>query len=296
MDNYSRKVKTVTLPWIDILPPMRAQKPQLGRRRLELIKQDISLIQNLHPSFWSDPKFIRWQLVRLNKNYQKVVDTLWYKFWSWFDDKYSDVINLDRETLDQYFAPHFPKGKFSELLMLRYQNSVSYDGGFIERCFTCWGEFKPSTEESIEDWRTNIGDIFMDNLNWESLISLLCAIEKENSEIRSLMPGWCIRGIKPSPIPWTVRFPIPFMLDRFPDWPEEGKKIKGRPPKWAENLLVYELSQAGMKDMDIVRLLFRIDKSTEFYPDKNPILVRINTIKKTVQKVVSQAYPFLQST
>jgi len=57
--------------------PDKGSSPQLKKPRLELIKQDIPLIKNLHPSFWEDRHFLGWQLMRLDKNYQKNVDILW---------------------------------------------------------------------------------------------------------------------------------------------------------------------------------------------------------------------------
>ncbi len=58
--------------------------------------------------------------------------------------------------------------------------------------------------------------------------------------------------------------------------------------------MVYELSQAGAKSKEIAQLVLGVDK---FYKiDKDPIYVRINTIIKTVQKAVAQAYPFQEST
>jgi hypothetical protein len=98
----------------------------------------------------------------------------------------------------------------------------------------------------------------------------------------------------PPPIPWIFRFPSPGDLALLPTFPGEGKQIRGRPSNWAENLLVYELSQAGMKNKQIAELVLGVEK---FYKiDKDPIYVRINTILRTVEKVVSKAYPFPEST
>jgi hypothetical protein len=78
-------------------------------------------------------------------------------------------------------------------------------------------------------------------------------------------------------------------LYEIPD-SSKAKKKKGRPHNWGFNLLVYELSQAGMKDMEIARYFYGIEKSTGNFPDKETTLVRINTIKNTVDRHVSQAY------
>lgn len=94
---------------------------------------------------------------------------------------------------------------------------------------------------------------------------------------------------KTLPLPWTIRFPCPMFLCEIPD-SSKARKKKGRPHNWGFNLLVYELSQAGMKDMDIARLLFGVQRSTENYPDKESALVRIYTIKNTIGNAVSQAY------
>jgi hypothetical protein len=109
-------------------------------------------------------------------------------------------------------------------------------------------------------------------------------------------------SLRPCPIPWQIRFPFIFCLETLHPWPVKGK---GRPQDWRLNVLVYELSQAGIKDKEIgnllrkcpiPNLLFGAIKHYEGTLDKDPILVRINTIKRTVEKAVSQAYPFTAST
>ena len=100
----------------------------------------------------------------------------------------------------------------------------------------------------------------------------------------------------PPLIPYQIRFPFPRLIDgiHLHGLPMMGKGIgRHRKENWPINLLVYELSEAGMKNMEIARLLFGVEKSTEFRPDeiKHPILVKIAKIKDRVEGYVSEIYP-----
>jgi hypothetical protein len=97
------------------------------------------------------------------------------------------------------------------------------------------------------------------------------------------------------PIPWIFRFTARGYLDQLPLISGYGsvRLKRGHPIKdWAKNLLVYELSEAGMKNMEIARLVFGVEKSTENWPaePKHPILVKISKVKKTMKKIISESY------
>lgn len=279
------KSKTIegTSPFI--LPPSRGCKPQLKKPRLELIRQEIPLIKNLHFSFWQNPQFLRWQLVRLNKDYQSNVENIWEEFWLWleceykgceesirgwrrkiaqygFEDMHNDYPPLPNETFDEWNKR--PRStKKDQLLSQGFFETKTFDNPPHADLVTI--DFIPGFNYFLTD--------------------------KEGK--RKLITPGDLELMEPPPIPWVVRFPSPFLLNKLPPWPEKGKSIKGRPQNWARNLLVYELSQAGMKNMQIARLLFGVDKSTEYRPDnpKHPILVKIAKAKKAMKKIVVESFP-----
>jgi|GEM_PF-1337872 hypothetical protein len=248
---------------------------------IEAIKRSIPIIQDLHPSFWDDICFLTWQLIRLNKDYQKFTAKIW------------SIPALG--------------------------HTVDYSGIFFM-------DFLPLPQESYDDWCQRFDNLILgrkcvENLHdddlYRQLYKLIITL-KNYDRLVYLLRKNKHHGISDSflmkyfiefrPIPYSVRFPLPRLLffnlrfssrfkDRvkiFPDPSFRGRRKereRGRPQNWATNLLVFELSQAGMKNMDIARLLFGIEKSTNHWPDKHPILVRIDDIKKTVQKAVSKAFP-----
>lgn len=155
-------------------------------------------------------------------------------------------------------------------------------------------EFPPEQGESIGHW------IERDNKSlklWREIetISLVHVVTEQAAGNPLTNP---LELKTPIPIPYTVRFPKPCLITRVRSLPAETLfKKKGQPPKWDRNLLIYELSQAGMKNMEIARLLFGVKKSTENWPRilKHPKLVRIADIKKVIRNTVSKAYPVYQS-
>jgi len=100
------------------------------------------------------------------------------------------------------------------------------------------------------------------------------------------------------PIPWVFRFIPRGYLDKLPPIPGfgYGKRRGRRIEDWAKNLLIYELSRAGLKDMEIARLVFGVEKSTEWSAPKHPILVKISKVKEAMKELISQSYPFLPRT
>lgn len=216
---------------------------------IETIKQSIPIIQSLDPSFWDDANFLTWQIIRLNRKYQEFILRLW--------------------------------GKKSKKLV--YKLDLFFE------------DFPPLPGESFEEWNDRLENYCFDYIEkiFEHITSPEnnkgLTISKKNFSLflKSLNKLFNVKFV---PIPHTIRFPSPVLLSDFAHYPMERLfKKKGRPTNWGLNLLVYEFSQAGMKDMQIARLLFGVGSST--YLDKHPALVRIENIKKTIGKVVSQAFP-----
>jgi hypothetical protein len=230
--------------------------------------------------------FFTWQLIRLNKDYQKFATEIWsipplndtckVDYLGLF---FMDFLPLRGESYDNWYQ------RFDNLILGRKYDADLYDNDLYRQLYELIITLK-NDDRLVYTLRKNKNHGISDSFLTENFI-----------EFR--------------PIPCSVRFPLPRLLffnlrfssqfkdpvKIFPDLSFRGrdkKKERGRPPNWATNPLVYELSQAGMKNMDIARLLFGIQKSHKSYDEglgKDPILVKINTIKKTVKKVVFQAYP-----
>ena len=49
---------------------------------LGYLKKTVPIFLNLHPSFWENQHFLRWQLIRLNTEYQTSVEKIWYDRWT----------------------------------------------------------------------------------------------------------------------------------------------------------------------------------------------------------------------
>jgi hypothetical protein len=222
--------------------------------------------------------------MRLNRNYQKYVDKVWWIFWGWQryweKDEYFDC-----EAIYDNFPP-LPKEPFR-----KWFDRVGFDNSFriIELYFNSFGDASPIPQEEFKMWcdRTSGHTVF-------PATAYPTVVDFFSEQGKILILPVELHRVTPPPIPWTVRFPTTYFLNKIPPWCNEGKIKSGRPPKdWASNLLVYELSQAGMKNMEVAKLLFR-ERSEKL--DKDPVLVRINTIIKTVEKAISHAYRFPQPT
>jgi hypothetical protein len=63
---------------------------------LDYLKRTIPIFSNLHRSFWENPHFLRWQLIRLNTEYQTDVEEIWRKRWT-------RAGMAERQEIEQYF-------------------------------------------------------------------------------------------------------------------------------------------------------------------------------------------------
>lgn len=158
-------------------------------------------------------------------------------------------------------------------------------------------DFPPLPKETFGDWKGRLDNKCSDYIekicNEYSRHNRDRGLSISESNFNAILKSFNnqLNG-KFAPIPHSIRFPLPILLNDFSRYPL-GRllKEKRRPTNWALNLSVYELSQAELKDMEIARLLFGIKKSTERFPKKHSVLSQISNIKKAVQATVSQAYP-----
>ncbi len=263
-----------------------------GNEYLQSLKELIPLYRGLDKSFWDQGPFLRWQLVRLNGQYQKDVDMLWTAFRSWVKNRPNrkerdlrDIETIQKEflpdpgqTLRDWQGEFFPSGKYGNYSDI-YERHILIDPE------------RPWEDKPPVFWHGPLLKAEVDPDGDVVIAEMQTAGKLETVRINPATLG----SMRPPPIPWQLHFPHEFLLNKLPHWPEEGMTKRGRPQDWALNLLVYELSKAGAKSMEIASLLFDAKKSTETYLSEHQILVRIATIKKTIHKAVSSTYPIPQS-
>lgn len=211
---------------------------------LDYLKKIMPAYLNLRHSFWENQHFLRWQLLRLNPEYQTIVEKIWH-------DKWTSGGITEQQEIEEYFF-----------------------------------DFRDCIPRKIDTYQT-----------WEFAGWL--GKDKTGKtrlpiNIAKLMEKWKVAF---PPIPWVFRFTPRGYLDQLPLLPEydHWKSKRGRPIEdLAKNLLIYELSKVGMKNMEIARLIFGVRNSTEFWLDqpKHPILVKIAKMKIAMDKLVSESYRF----
>jgi hypothetical protein len=238
---------------------------------LNKIIETIPLVQQLDISFWEDRSFLRWQLMRLNKVYQEDVCKVWKKYLRYEDLKRRSAI-VDFFSSFGEHPPH-PQASFMDWVEAQNEPGESYDEQGISGDIPDLETYLRARREYLKKEEKVLRDSF---------------------ELEEKDDSWELMLMDPLPIPWIFRFPWPNYIARLPISRGKGTTFRGRPPKWAENLLIYELSQAGMKNKQIAELVLGAEKFCRM--DKDPIYVRINTILKTVEKAVSKAYPFPEPT
>lgn len=211
---------------------------------LDHLKKTIPILLNLHRSFWQNRHFLRWQLIRLNTEYQAAVEKIWR-------DRWTHARKIERQEIEELFFD------FHDCIPRKIDTYRTWE-------FAGW-----SKDDKIGKRRFGV-------------------------QIPELKAMWKVNF---PPIPWVFRFIPRGYLNQLPRIPGYGYgKPRGRPIKlWAKNLLVYELSQSGMKNMEIARLVFGVKKSTEYWlkTPKHPILVKIAKVKEAMNEIISKSYPLL---
>jgi len=222
-----------------------------------IIRSRYHFFKKLHYSFWENPQFVCWQLMRINKNYWKDVDET--------AEGYRDYLNNS--------------GKYGELERILTMLSTDYP---------------PEPKDNFEEWeqRSQWADFDfqgelpvlrkygLDHLVIDNPSSQLNgAFDKTAAEREMLLPLslWAATFM---PIDYRVRFPVPLLLRKLPEW---HKQVKKRASHMSGNLVIYELSQNGWNDHDIGSLLF-----PDSYSDPS---LRINDARMELEEVVIQAYP-----
>jgi hypothetical protein len=259
-------------------------KVEKGLIRSELYTQDPTLkpliesvpfILNLDVSYWKNPKFLRWQLMRLNKMYRE--DFL--NVFNLYDDVLTDDATKDEELIsmlneaNQDYPPVSPK----ESLGL-WEDRLEPDSQYFER--------------ERERERMNIRKI-------KFLRACKATVDPEDPKNligfgdprgKNLLPApeFFLTGC-PIPIDYDVRFPLPYFVSLLPPYSEKKKK-QGSPMNWARNLLAYELRLFGLEEEEIACLLFGI-KLSATYSEKHDKIQQTKSIIKRITKSIENSYP-----
>ena len=105
-------------------------------------------------------------------------------------------------------------------------------------------DFPPLPQESFQDYERRVTDWAEDMI--VSQVGMFRGLKIDKNDL----------------IPSTIRFPHPFIRPLLPLHKFHALTIRrGHPQNWLENLLIYELSRAGVKNAEIGRLILGMEKS-----------------------------------
>lgn len=259
------------------------------KETLAEIKTSIPSFLKLHPSFWGNPKFLQWQLMRLNKDYREYYDLKISKLEKGLEHRLpKEVVKVSpKETLDQWYKRWLDAA----------HDLVSIDTVLIFVITLGKIEFHPFLRENFKKWSYRV--CYNDDTQYEGM-SLIAKTIFDSIEDKSLnnpiikQTLWELDEEKTLWLPYIhpdIRFPLPFLLELIPS---RSNNVRGPKQNWPRNLLVYELSQKGIRDTDIGILLFGMEKNPyRGQSGKNRILSHIDRIKRTIGKSVDKALPYL---
>ena len=212
-----------------------------------------SHLQQLDVSFWKNPKFMQWQLLRLNPIYRNEIDTLSEIYLGYLND--TETFEWVESTFQKLGENYFP------------DPGESFD--HWERRHRSWIF---SIEQDFLHLRERFGSVKL--LLVKEPLNLMTV--KNASGEQLLISPLTIHSAGFLPIDYTVRFPLPYFLDRLP-----GFTV--RKEKWEQTLLAFELMQNNWEEASIIKLLPFLQKQKRPY-------VRIGKIQKDILEDVSSAW------
>lgn len=234
---------------------------------LDRITHTYKYIHEVHFTFWEDEKFIQWQLMRLNDEYQKDLNDV---FGVW----------------DEYLIATDKKDEMEPNLRMFEEDCPPEPGDTFEEWRKQYqGEMDSHIYLKFQiDQRHQILQVYKDKKSLKQYTDDYIGF-RDRAGKRILWSPFDYNLMNPPPISYDIRFPYPDLLDQLPSWRDETKKKPGRPKDWKLDLFVYEMSlYEGIKDSDIARSVFNKELSTQIYN-------RISDIKKRIGKAVTQSYP-----
>jgi hypothetical protein len=252
------------------------------------IKIGIASILKLHPSFWRNPKFLQWQLMRLNKDYRE-----------YYDLKISKLEKGSGYQLPQGVANVSPKetlGQWYKRWLDAAHDLVSMDTALSFVITLGRIESLPFPGETFEKWSSRVSNNNDIQSEGMGLIAKAIFDSVEKKSLDDPIIKETLRDLNEEKSLWLpyihpdIRFPLPFLLELIPS---RLNRARGPIQNWPRNLLVYELSQKGIRDTDIAVWLFGMPKEAyRGQSGKNRILSHIDRIKRTISKSVDKALPY----
>jgi hypothetical protein len=269
--------------------PIENDQDTLGKE-IHKILSEVPLILSLHYSFWENPLFLKWQILRLNKKYQETTLKMWGPLINWIEQEIPGGV--------AGFDPSEPNPKIIKKWQREKTDIFNYTTlrGLQKHIFALI-EVRPNPGENFSDWNDRLScvqDMYTKLLNITDLYcnstqSLLTNDDSIFNESQKQIIKNYFKYLDILPIPYQIRFPLPFILKKMIP---KFKKGQGTKANWARNLLFHELLKKIYK-MDISRLFYE-DNIQHPYRGKsgqNLYIARIGRIEKTISKTINAALP-----
>ena len=113
---------------------------------------------------------------------------------------------------------------------------------------------------------------------------------RDKSGGRPLLSPFAVLFMEPPPISYRSCFPLPYFLKKLPPWNFGKSGLIRR--NWGEYLVIQELSQLGVEDADIGRLIFGGQNSAGFNTHGiNDLIHKLTRAKSSVQIALKKSYP-----
>jgi len=271
---HERKLETVAIHESQVRPLTHLSPERQNKSRSVFHADQVKwlydfLLNEVHPSFWENPKFLRWQLMRLNDQYQNDIDALCEAYSHYWED--------DSETME------WVKSIFYEL-------GQDYDVG-AGKTFEQWERQGRLEISGIEDKLLRLRAKSTGPRHWWGPKPSIIMTIADDYEKQWLIPPSQIYLADVFPIYYKVRFPLPYFLDKLPEWRDKRKeRWGGTPLHWPLGLLINELSQAGLRPYEIVNALGLKQEAYDQSAKKSGFN-RVRDAKKRIGDLINRAYP-----
>lgn len=234
----------------------------------DLIDQ-IPCLLRINSSFWDNPKFLRWQLMRLNK--------MWQEDLSAVNGLYNDGFGDDQlisDLNDAFETDYFPdagdsfaewKRSYQGRAEIFEQKRLGINIREVRFLRCCAPESNPTNPHSLIGFRA-----------------------KDQEEKLLLPDPEYFLVTDPPPIDFRIHFPFPYFLEKLPPY---TKTKKGSPLNWCRHLLTYELHQCGVDIETIPSLTFK-SKSRRTYEEIHSQEEQVKRMLRRIETDISNSYPF----
>lgn len=275
---FGLQPKPITPKSIKIVSSIAKKKvhPKINKKAISHIKEPgleeftnriIPFMLHLHVTYWENGSFLRWQLMRLNKEYRQDFDDVF--------DVYNEFDKVDEipciNQLNEKYATSYPDEPFD----------MWVDGYEME------GKLLNSELIKIDDDLVHHLQVYKDARTMKRKPNNYIGFRDQKGK-RTLFSPNAFLYMNPPPIFYGVHFPLPYFLEKLPSYEESSR---GRKMDWGRNLATYELSHYyKLGEKDIACLLFGIEPSDK-YIHKHKIFTQIKNIVDRIEKSVDKSYP-----